>query len=71
MGQRPFVQGLSPEVVERVTGVLHNAWIGFVRDGDPNREGAPPWRPYTPDDRAVLVVGDDDIQMVTDKVRFG
>jgi len=70
-GSAPFVQGLSPEVVERVTSVLHNAWIGFVRDGDPNRQGTVSWRPYTPDDRAVLVVGDDDIQMVAGKVRFG
>jgi para-nitrobenzyl esterase len=64
----PFIQGLSPEVVERITGVLHNAWINFVRDGDPNREGAPSWRPYTAEDRAVLVVRDDNIQVVTDKV---
>jgi para-nitrobenzyl esterase len=70
-GNAPFVQGLSPEVVERVTSVLHNAWIGFVRDGDPTREGALSWRPYTPDDRAVLVIGDDDIQIVAGKVRFG
>jgi para-nitrobenzyl esterase len=70
-GSAPFIQGLPPEVVERVTSVLHNAWIGFVRDGDPNRGGALPWRPYTPDDRAVLVVGDDDIQMVAGKVTFG
>jgi para-nitrobenzyl esterase len=64
----PFIQGLSPEVVERTTGVLHNAWINFVRNGDPNREGAPSWRPYTAEDRAVLVVRDDNIQVVTDKV---
>jgi para-nitrobenzyl esterase len=70
-GNAPFVQGLSPEVIERVTSVLHNAWIGFVRDGDPTREGALSWRPYTPDDRAVLVIGDDDIQIVAGKVRFG
>jgi para-nitrobenzyl esterase len=70
-GNAPFVQGLSPEVVERVTSVLHNAWIGFVRDGDPNRGGASSWRPYTPDGCAVLVVGEDDIQMVAGKVRFG
>jgi carboxylesterase type B len=68
-GSAPFIQDLPPAVIERVTGVLHNAWIGFVRNGDPNREGAPAWRPYTPDGRAVLVVGDDDIQMVADKVK--
>lgn len=68
-GRAPFIQGLPPAVIERVTGVLHNAWLGFVRDGDPNREGAPSWRPYTSEDRAVLVVGDDDIRVETDKVK--
>ena len=68
-GGAPFIQGLPPAVIERVTGVLHNAWIGFTRDGDPNREGAPSWRPYTAEDRAVLVVGDDNIRVETDKVK--
>lgn len=67
-GSAPFIQHVSPDVVERVTGVLHNAWIRFIRDGDPNRENAPPWRPYTAADRAVLVVGDENIQVATDKV---
>ena len=62
-GSAPFIQGLSPAVVERVTGVLHNAWLEFVRDGDPDREGAPSWRPCTSDDRAVLVVRDDNIRV--------
>jgi carboxylesterase type B len=66
----PFIRGLPPEVVERVTGFLHNAWIGFVRDGDPNREGAPAWRPYKADDHAVLVVGEDNIQVVTDTAKM-
>lgn len=46
----PFIQGLSPEVVERVTGVMHKAWIRFIRDGDPNPEGTSPWRPYAAED---------------------
>jgi carboxylesterase type B len=68
-GSAPFIQDLSPEVIERVTGVLHNAWIRFVRDGDPNHQGTPPWQPYTAEDRAVLVVGDENIQLATDKVK--
>ena len=51
-GGAPFIQDLPPAVIERVTGVLHNAWLGFVHDGDPNREGAPSWRPYTAENRA-------------------
>jgi para-nitrobenzyl esterase len=66
-GGAPFIQGLPPAVIERVTGVRHNAWIGFTRDGDPNRKGAPSWRPYTAEDRAVLVAGDDNIRVETDK----
>ncbi len=68
-GSAPFIQDLPPAVIERVTGVLHNAWIGFARDGDPNREGTPSWRPYTAENRAVLVVGDDNIRVETDKIR--
>jgi para-nitrobenzyl esterase len=68
-GRAPFIQGLPPAVIERVTGVLHNAWLGFVRDGDPNREGAPSWRPYTSDDRAVLLIGDHNIRVETDKIK--
>jgi para-nitrobenzyl esterase len=68
-GGAPFIQDLPPAVIERVTGVLHNAWLGFVRDGDPNREGAPSWRPYTSDDHAVLIVGDDNIRVETDKIK--
>jgi para-nitrobenzyl esterase len=68
-GGAPFIQGLPPEVIERVTGVLHNAWIGFARDGDPNREGAPSWRPYTAGDHAVLVVAEDNIQVSTDTTK--
>ncbi|HEY5986494.1 MAG TPA: carboxylesterase family protein [Streptosporangiaceae bacterium] len=68
-GSAPFIQGLPPEVVERVAGVLHSAWTGFARDGDPNREGVPSWRHYKTDDRAVLVVGDDNIRVVTDHVK--
>lgn len=68
-GSAPFIQGLPPEVVGRVTSVLHDAWIRFARAGDPNPEGAPLWRPYTAEDRAVLVVGDENIQMETGKVK--
>ena len=65
-GPAPFVQGVHAEVVERVTGALHGAWISFIRDGDPNAGRGARWRPRRADDPAVLVIGDDDIQIVTD-----
>jgi len=52
------------EVVERVANALHRSWIEFIRHGDPNHAGLPPWRPYRADDRAVLVVGANDIRVV-------
>jgi carboxylesterase type B len=61
----PFIQGLRADVIERVTGALHPAWIRFVRDGDPNHRGIPSWRPFRTGDRAILVVGDDDIRVST------
>jgi carboxylesterase type B len=68
-GTAPFIQDMPSEVIERVSGVLHNAWLGFARDGDPGHEGAPSWRPYTADNRAVLVVGDGNIRVATDHIQ--
>jgi carboxylesterase type B len=65
-GPAPFVQGVPPEVVERVTGALHNAWISFIRNGDPNPGRGASSRPYRGDDPTVLVIRDDDIRVVTD-----
>jgi carboxylesterase type B len=65
-GPAPFVQGVPADVVERVTGALHSAWISFICDGDPNPGHGAPWRPYRADDPAVLVIRDDDIRMVND-----
>jgi carboxylesterase type B len=65
-GPAPFVQGIAPEIIDRATGALHNAWITFIRDGDPNPGGAGSWRPYRADDRAILVIADDDIRVVDD-----
>jgi carboxylesterase type B len=65
-GPAPFVQGVPPEVVERVTGVLHNAWISFIRNGDPNPGRGASWRPYRGDDPTVLLIRDDDIRVVSD-----
>ena len=65
-GPAPFVQGIPPEIIDRATDTLHNAWISFVRDGDPNPGRAGSWRPYRADDPAVLVIRDDDVRVVND-----
>jgi carboxylesterase type B len=56
-GSPPIVRGLPAAVARHATRVLHNAWIGFVRDGSPRTPAAPDWRPFTDGDPAVLVVG--------------
>lgn len=65
-GPAPFVQGFRPEIVERVTGALHSAWIGFIRDGDPDPGRTLSWRPYQAGDPAVLVIRSDGVRVVTD-----
>jgi para-nitrobenzyl esterase len=58
-GSPPIVQGLPAAVIDHATDVLHNSWIGFVRDGSPRYPGGPDWRPYTDGDPAILAVGAD------------
>jgi carboxylesterase type B len=70
-GSAPLFSGLQPEVIRRVTDALHNAWIGFIRDGQPCRDGVPSWRPYMADDRAILVIGAESIRTETNLPRPG
>jgi carboxylesterase type B len=56
-GTPPIVQGLTEATIEQATDVLHDAWIGFVRDGSPRPAGTLQWRPYTASDPVVLLVG--------------
>jgi para-nitrobenzyl esterase len=59
----PFTQGLRGDVIGRVTGAMHDAWIAFARDGDPRHPGIPSWPPYDGEGRAVLVIVDDGIRV--------
>ena len=68
-GPAPFAQGIPADIVERVSADLHNTWISFIRDGDPNPGRADFWRPYHADDPAVMVIGSDDIRVVSDLPR--
>ncbi|MEM7287037.1 MAG: carboxylesterase/lipase family protein [Actinomycetota bacterium] len=42
-----------------VSRTMHDAWISFIRTGSPVTEALGEWRPYHPDDRAVMRFADD------------
>jgi carboxylesterase type B len=45
---------------------MHQAWVRFILQGDPNHEGIPAWRKYQTNDRAILVIGADAVHVVND-----
>ncbi|HVN46150.1 MAG TPA: carboxylesterase/lipase family protein [Steroidobacteraceae bacterium] len=64
----PFVFGLIDELDaidfigrsahrERLMGQMQQAWIQFVRTGDPNHAGLPHWPPYDRSSRATMEFG--------------
>ncbi len=61
-GPAPFVQGLDTTMYERVSRALHQAWIGFIRDGHPTHDHLPDWPRYHADNRAILAIGEQHIQ---------
>lgn len=38
-----------------LTRAMSEAWLAFVRDGDPNHPGIPEWVPYTSKNRATMI----------------
>lgn len=59
----PMFQALPAAVIQRVTAAVHNAWIGFIRDGRPDHGALPEWPSYTAEERAVLVISEDDVRV--------
>lgn len=43
----PLTDGIDPAVLDGLGNAMHQAWIAFVRTGDPNHPGLPAWEPYT------------------------
>ncbi|MFF1641494.1 carboxylesterase/lipase family protein [Streptomyces sp. NPDC058246] len=50
----PFVEGIEPAARQGLAQSMHQAWISFVRDGNPNHPGLPEWAPYEADTRTTL-----------------
>lgn len=50
----PFLDGLDPAVRDGLAHAMHQAWIAFVRTGDPNHSGLPRWQPYDTGTRTTM-----------------
>ncbi|WP_329389048.1 carboxylesterase family protein [Streptomyces sp. NBC_01351] len=50
----PFLAGLDPAVRDGLAHTMHEAWIAFVRSGDPNHPGMPTWDPYDTRTRTTM-----------------
>ncbi|MDG4856875.1 carboxylesterase family protein [Streptomyces sp. T-3] len=50
----PFLQGIDPAVRDGLTRAMHQAWIAFIRTGDPNHAGLPQWDPYDVKTRTTM-----------------
>jgi para-nitrobenzyl esterase len=56
MDQVPALAGTGPEVVA-MSEVLQDAWLAFVRDGDPSTAALGPWPVHEPDRRPTMLLG--------------
>jgi para-nitrobenzyl esterase len=55
----------------KVSDAMMTYWSNFAKTGDPNGAGLPHWPRYTPQDRQVMMLGDDiQAQPATDQKRF-
>lgn len=50
----PLTSGLDPAVRDGLAHTMHEAWIAFVRTGDPNHPDMPTWSPYEKDTRTTM-----------------
>ncbi|MEV5974835.1 carboxylesterase family protein [Streptomyces sp. NPDC051921] len=50
----PFLAGLDPRVRDALARAMHEAWIAFVRTGDPNHAGLPSWERYGQETRSTM-----------------
>jgi para-nitrobenzyl esterase len=45
----------DPRRIE-LASTISRAWVAFARTGNPSHSGLPDWKPYTPSDRATMVL---------------
>lgn len=50
----PFLEGIRPAVRDGLAAAMHQAWISFVRTGDPNHPGLPVWDRYDERSRTTM-----------------
>jgi para-nitrobenzyl esterase len=48
--------GSNQSELKSLTSMVSGSWIAFARTGNPNGAGRPNWPPYTPDQRAIMVI---------------
>ncbi|WP_406280440.1 carboxylesterase/lipase family protein [Embleya sp. NBC_00896] len=51
----PFLAGVEPKTLDGLGAAMHDAWISFIRTGDPNHAGLPTWERYTAPNRATML----------------
>ena len=51
--QREMTGG-TPEAY-RMADIVSNAWLAFIKTGDPNCKGLPAWEPFNPDENPTMV----------------
>lgn len=56
MDRVPALVGQGPEVMA-MSEAVQDAWIAFIRTGDPSSSALGPWPAYDPDRRATMLVG--------------
>ncbi|WP_369232724.1 carboxylesterase/lipase family protein [Streptomyces sp. R21] len=50
----PFVEGIGPAARQGLARSMHQAWISFVRDGNPNHPALPEWTRYETGGRSTM-----------------
>jgi para-nitrobenzyl esterase len=51
---------------QQLADVMSEAWLAFARDGDPGHAGMAKWPGYSPPERATMIFGRDDCEVVDD-----
>ncbi|MFD3946183.1 carboxylesterase/lipase family protein [Streptomyces sp. NPDC058579] len=50
----PFLAGMDPRIGDGLARTMHQAWISFIRTGDPNHPAMPHWNRYDQQSRTTM-----------------